>query len=304
MPITSYVLDHSFPQILESYIESGLKFTAGLGKYSNWIEFESGEKFKYILNKQTKRTFIGFNKIRADLKREEVSVLLSDLEDATIESENNYYDLNLYSNESYKELYCVDLNSAYLQALLNLGLIRDETKEWIDSRLTKRERLVAVGMLAKQKHICHFAGGEEIQDYKEPSPLRFVFNALVQDVNRVMSGVRRNFEEDFVFYWVDGIYMKNEFIALQVEEYFNSMGYPCKIEHLTDFKSRNVMAHMEYTFNKEGEKKMHKVPIEAVYSDIRRDLLSMLKGKVRANRLSKVPTSSTIIKHEQGKLNL
>ena len=282
-------LDNNFNRILDKYIQTGLPIEVGLGKYSSYIKtLKNGVKYKFITKLQSKKTFIGYAKILKDLKRDEISVLLSDLKDNVHEKNNRYYSQGSYSSEDYKEAICVDLNSAYLQALFNLSLITKHTKDWIEKNLNKSERLVCVGMLAKQKEILHFKDGKIQQDYKEPSKNRYIFNAVIQEVSNVMQKVQSNHIDDFIAYWVDGIYLKNEWIAYDVVNEFEKAGFPAKIENMTNFKSRFKFNHMEYTYYKEGSYKILDLPIESVNDHIKRNLMTLVNSYRTKQRMSQV----------------
>ncbi len=282
-------LDNNFNKILDKYIKTGLPLEVGLGKYSSYIKtLKNGVKYKFITKLQSKKTFIGYAKILKDLKREEISVLLSDLKDNIHEKNNRYYSQGSYTSVDYDNAICVDLNSAYLQALFNLSLITKDTKNWIEKNLNKSERLVCVGMLAKQKEILHFKDGKIQQDYKEPSKNRFLFNAVIQEVSNVMMKVKSNHINDFVAYWVDGIYLKNEWIALDVVNEFERAGFPCKIENITNFKSRFKFNHMEYTYYKDGSFKILNLPIKAVNDNIKRNLVNLVNSYRTKKRIDEV----------------
>ena len=282
-------LDNNFNKILDKYIKTGLPLEVGLGKYSSYIKtLKNGVKYKFITKLQSKKTFIGYAKILKDLKRDEISVLLSDLKDNIHEKNNRYYSQGSYTSVDYDNAICVDLNSAYLQALFNLSLITKDTKNWIEKNLNKSERLVCVGMLAKQKEILHFKDGKIQQDYKEPSKNRFLFNAVIQEVSNVMMKVKSNHINDFVAYWVDGIYLKNEWIALDVVNEFERAGFPCKIENITNFKSRFKFNHMEYTYYKDGSFKILNLPIKAVNDNIKRNLVNLVNSYRTKKRIDEV----------------
>lgn len=282
-------LDNNFNRILDKYIQTGLPLEVGLGKYSSYIKtLKNGVKYKFITKLQSKKTFIGYAKILKDLKRDEISVLLSDLNDNIHEKNNRYYSQGSFSSEDYKEAICVDLNSAYLQALFNLSLITKDTKNWIEKNLNKSERLVCVGMLAKQKEILHFKDGKIQQDYKEPSKNRYIFNAVIQEVSNVMQKVKSNHIDDFIAYWVDGIYLKNEWIAYDVVNEFEKAGFPAKIENITNFKSRFKFNHMEYTYFKEGSYKILNLPIKSVNDNIKKNLINLVNSYRTKKRISQI----------------
>ncbi len=288
--ITCY-LDTNFNRNLEKLVKTGIPLEVGLGKYSCYIKtINDNTKYKFITKLQSKRTFIGYAKILKDLKRPEIDFLLSDMEDNVSESKNMFYDLQTYHTVEYEEAVCVDLNSAYLQALFNLGLITEGTKEWIDTKLSKSERLVCVGMLAKQKEILYFNKGKIQQDYLEPSKHRFIFNAVIQEVASVMNRVKTKHIDDFIAYWVDGIYLKNEYIAFEVEEEFKNAGYPCKIEEITNFKSEFKFSYMQYSYLKDGQPKMLSVPIKKVADNMKKDLMKLVNSYRRDKLIGDLET--------------
>lgn len=299
-------LNKRFPILLDSFIALGTPIEVGLGKYSSYIVTKnSNTKYKFLTKLQTKKTFIGYVKILKDLKRPEVEVVLSDLKDSIKESNNTYFDYGKAQNCEYKDAVCVDLNSAYLQALYNLTLITKDTKEWIEKYLTKRERLVCVGMLAKQKEILEFNHSKIISDKKEDAKNRFIFNAVIQEVASVMNKVAKHHTEDFIAYWVDGIYLKNEYIAFDVVNQFEKAGFPCKIEELTDFKGKMSWSHISYTYNKEGQSKKLDLPIKAVHDLRKKRIISVINSKRIERSMPKLSEQElTQKKYSQGLLPL
>ena len=295
--ITTFKLNRDFNKVLDKIIASGISLEVGLGKYSCHIITKNDKaKYKFITNMQSKKTFIGYAKILSDLKREEISVLISDMEDNVSEKNNVYFEMGRYETKQYDNAVCVDLNSAYLQAMYNLSLIRPETKAWIETNLSKKERLVAVGMSAKQKEILEFSKGKITVDHKEVSKHRFIFNAIIQEVSRVMHQVQSHFMEDFIAYWVDGIYLKNEWIAIDVKLMFEAAGFPCKIEYLTDFKSEFKFTYMDYSYYKDGEYKILNIPVKEVQESMRRNLVASINSKRIEQRLDAIDTSRYVEK--------
>ena len=95
--ITTFKLNQDFVQILDKAIATGIPLEVGLGKYSCYIKAKnSGSKYKFITSMQSKLTFVGYAKILKDLKREEVSVIISDLEDNVHEKNNLYFSMGRY----------------------------------------------------------------------------------------------------------------------------------------------------------------------------------------------------------------
>ena len=299
-------LDKDFPKILDSFINLGTPIEVGLGKYSSYIfEKYTNTKYKFLTKLQTKKTFIGYVKILKDLKRDKVSVILSDLKDNVKESNNTYFDYGKAETKEYNNAVCVDLNSAYLQALFNLELITVETKNWIEKYLSKTERLVCVGMLAKRKEIITFSNKQIRTEKINENKYRFIFNAVIQEVASIMNKVSLHHTKDFIAYWVDGVYLKNEYIAFDVAQQFEKAGFPCKIEYLENFKAKVNYSHITYTYNKEDKFKILEIPIIHVHANRQREILSVINSKRIEKNLPKV-TMKTIQrkKFTQGLLNL
>ncbi len=299
-------LNRKFPELLDSFIELGTPLEVGLGKYSSYIyEINSNTKYKFLTKLQTKKTFIGYVKILKDLKRDEIDVVLSDLKDSIKEKNNTYFDYGKAETKDYENAVCVDLNSAYLQALYNLTLITKDTKDWIENYLTKTERLVCVGMLAKQKEILIFNNNEIIEEKKEDAKNRFIFNAVIQEVASVMNKVSSDHVNDFIAYWVDGIYLKNEWIAYDIADQFEKAGFPCKIEYLDNFKAKMTYSHMTYQYVKEGKFKKLDIPIRAVHDSRKKGIISVINSKRLQKRLPKIDENDlTKRKYSQGIIDL
>lgn len=299
-------LNRKFPELLDSFINLGTPIEVGLGKYSSYIyEVNSNTKYKFLTKLQSKKTFIGYVKILKDLKRDEIDVVLSDLKDSIKEKNNTYFDYGKAETKDYENAVCVDLNSAYLQALFNLTLITKDTKNWIEKYLSKTERLVCVGMLAKQKEILIFNDKKIISEKKEDAKNRFIFNAVIQEVASVMNKVKTHHTNDFISYWVDGIYLKNEWIALDVAQQFEKAGFPCKIEYLENFKAKMNYQHMTYQYVKDGKFKKLEIPIQAVHTNRSRNILSVINSKRIQRNMPKIDMDEIKKrKYSQGIINL
>ena len=80
-------------------------------------------------------------------------------------------------HKANETIYCIDIKSAYLQVLYNEGLIKKQTFE-NTQKLSKKDRLAAVGLLATNKTIMHHdETGEEIaieNEQKEYAPFFFL----------------------------------------------------------------------------------------------------------------------------------
>jgi hypothetical protein len=297
-------LNRNFPKILDQFIELNIPLEVGIGKYSSYIKtVNDNTKYKFLTKMQSKKTFIGYVKILKDLKRPEVEVVLSDMKDNVKEKDNTYYNYGRCDTGIHKDAVCVDMNSAYLQALFNLTLITKTTKEYIENNLSKAERLVAVGMLAKRKEVLIFDKGKLIEEKYEDAKNRFIFNAIIQEVAGVMNEIRQDHIDDFIAYWVDGIYVTNEFIAIDILDQFQKAGFPCKIEYLKNFKSKLTLNYMQYTYSKEGKEKILQMPLKHVHDSRKRATLNVINSKRLSNNLGPI-TIDYLDEHTRGQAGL
>ena len=109
----------------------------------------------------------------------------------------------------FTNCYEFDINKAYYKALNHLGYISTEFyNECIN--LPKNIRLALVGTLATQKTVFFYEAGE-LKDYeiRKNDILRKVFFQVVEYVDKALYFFSRLAGENFLFYWVDGIYLKN-----------------------------------------------------------------------------------------------
>lgn len=242
-----FQLTEDFAPILSHYRRLKLSFVAYLGSRSHKLDFQDRNE-SFITNRMGKRAFIGFNMITKDLKRPEISVLLSDLKEYIQENKNTYYDVSSYIPETITECFLVDINSAYLTVLLNYGIITKNTYNYINAKCNKQERLACVGMLAKRKEVFVIKKGEQVDNYPEEAETRYLFNFCIQEVARAMFQVKEMAPEFFIFYWVDGIYLGNEVFAQKALEYLSSIGLVSKIKELIDFTCQDKIISQKVRF--------------------------------------------------------
>ncbi|GAF81597.1 unnamed protein product [marine sediment metagenome] len=109
----------------------------------------------------------------------------------------------------YSDCLEFDINKAYYKALYHFKYI---SKEFYDKcvELPKNIRLALVGTLATQKTVFFYESGElKSYELKKDDTLRKVFFQLVEYVDRALDYFSKLAGDNFLFYWVDGIYLKN-----------------------------------------------------------------------------------------------
>lgn len=103
-----------------------------------------------------------------------------------------------------------DIVKAYYQAARNLGYISNEFyTQCIE--LPKQTRLRLIGSIATSKIVFTYVKGKLTGDpyKKEDQELRKAWFHICKYVDACMRDLRNLMKEDFLFYWVDGIYCRN-----------------------------------------------------------------------------------------------
>mgnify|MGYP006272155985 CR=1 FL=1 len=132
--------------------------------------------------------------------------------------------------ERIEDLIYIDINSAYWQTAHHLGIISDSLyTQGLETN--KIVRLAALGSLAKTREIWNYDGNNLKKSETIRNPNENLWFAICKRVSDVMIEVVNKIGDDFVFYWVDGIYIKNtpESFA-KVTSAFIKLGYSSKYE--------------------------------------------------------------------------
>lgn len=153
------------------------------------------------------------SRLKKEIKDNIISKNLSHLTSA--ESVNNikYYHFNenvkFYGiGEVIEDCTSFDINKAYYNCAFNKGYI---SKSFYDEciQLDKIVRLGLIGSIATKKTTFHYKGGNLVNsDVKEDLELRKVWFSIVKEVDDCLNELSIEFGDDFIFYWVDGIYVK------------------------------------------------------------------------------------------------
>jgi hypothetical protein len=175
------------------------------------------------------------NKVRNHVEKNNIVV---DFIDTYYKGEDiQYVKVKDYAvGEEIQDLVYIDINGAYWQTAHHLGIINDAL--YLKGlEINKVVRLAALGSLAKTKDIWKYDG----KDFKKTETIRNpnenLWFAICKRVSDVMIEVVNKVGDDFVFYWVDGIYIKNkpEVVAL-VYKTFSDLGYTTKTEPIPYIK--------------------------------------------------------------------
>jgi hypothetical protein len=210
----------------------------------------NGEKYFFGDSPMDKMTFIFYQKMLKD----------SGGEIRDMNFNVSYYDFSgIQFGERIEKCYSVDINSAYLTALKNEKIITPETFLYINN-ITKKDkklkmsRLKSVGMFAKNPIVINFEDGKVKDFTHEKSDLSWIFFTACKKTEDAMRICRLLLGQNYLFYWVDGIFMKEnpQIIVDKLAE----LGLESKIEIVENLR----VYKKSLIYNKDGVEKVLFLP--------------------------------------------
>lgn len=159
---------------------------------------------------------------------------------------------------SYDDISEIDLTKAYYYASLHLGYI---SREFFDRcmEIPKQQRLRLIGSIATRKTIWTYEAGntEPVKVHvKEDKKLRLAWDNIVRYVDKAMNEVERFLGEDFLFYWVDGVYFRDYgHNAKKIQLIFQKYGFESTYEklHRVDVVNKNGVVELDVYKGENGE---------------------------------------------------
>jgi len=211
-------------------------YTIRHSQYTTKIIHPRG-KVTYSLNNMSRKCFAAASKVKKDVVN---SDFFQEIRDQKFELIN--YDYNRKRRLFVgKSVYNIDISSAYAYALLTHNLITSDTFDYL-RKLPKGDRLVAVGMLARSYVEYKYDNSGKVYDvefFQEETKNAFFF--LISEIDAVMKECAFYLGNNFLFYWVDGIFFTentSQKTIKKVEEILQYYGYPYKWEQVEDFSYR------------------------------------------------------------------
>lgn len=122
------------------------------------------------------------------------------------------------------------------------------------------ERLTSVGMLATS-HVKYFYKGGKCVDfkpYREPTAQIFFF--LIDEINYLMQDIKWILGNDFIFYWVDGVFMKPTTPKKKIQDVENlliNLQYKYKYEKVENFRVTRIQDKVVIDMTKNDETKRY-----------------------------------------------
>ena len=213
--------------IIRYYKEKKLNFVVKHSNYNTQI-IGSEAILKFIQTEHPIRVFIAYNKIVKDLKESPKTVEILQGEWST----NNFDSRNGLKPAFYKKILNLDISSAYPYCLWINKLITQDTFNYL-MNMPKTERLPAIGMIAKKSVWITYTGGKAQEWELKEGFYTNIFFYVIQQITDLMSWAAEIAGDSFLFYWVDGIFLKPTISKKKLDEItriFSEQGYYFKYE--------------------------------------------------------------------------
>lgn len=178
------------------------------------------------------------------IKRVKKYILENDIPDKFVDvdyldSKIDYIDVGVFeSGVVLEDLLEIDINGAYWETAYILGVISKPIYER-GKEVDKKVRLASLGSLAKKKDVWIYDGKKMRREVIRSYQTENIWFAICKRVSDVMQEAVKLIGKDFVFYWVDGIYIRNDKSLLgSLISLFASYGYETKVKsiHKVEFK--------------------------------------------------------------------
>ena len=211
-------------------------FTVKQSTYTTIIEV-NGTTQKFCQEKRDTSSFIGFNKIKKDI---DAYNFIEQIKNEPILSNPSIYYANRPYIEpvSYPTVINIDLTNAYPTTLKQTGGISTKTFNYLNHQ-KKGNKLASLGMLAaRHDKFIYEKGILKKVESSEPSKYAAAFFYCVKWVDFLMLEAEKIAGIDFLYFWVDGIYlnpMTPQPVIDEIMNLFFEFGYNAKIEIVEDF---------------------------------------------------------------------
>jgi hypothetical protein len=234
--------------------QSGFPFTLKISNYTTEIVSEL-YNVQFMQSMRSKQCFAAYSKVKRDVKTQTPPFV-----DKTALT---YFSHNFKSDFYSGEVINIDLKSAYATALFLRGVLTQDSFDYL-SRIPKLDRLASVGMLASRKHVFQYnKSGILISYQKEVSQYENFFFYAVKSVEEIMFVLRSIAGANYLFTWVDGIYIRPDFETLsEMSEYLQTINFGFTIETLKNFDVKIVSNKVKLNFLKDGKEKSFHIPAQ------------------------------------------
>jgi hypothetical protein len=241
--------------LIQYYLKCNIAFKVKHSTYNTEIITDVNTQ-KFITHEFDNRVFIAFSMIQGDLKNSPNldKVLTGDWKKINYDSQNGL------PNIRYKTAVNLDITSAYPYCLYVNKLISEKTFTFL-MQLPKNQRLPAIGMCAKKSTVISYEGGKAVSwDYTEYKYAP-VFYFVINQITDLMEWAKDISGKYFLFYWVDGIFLKptvTKKILKDIENILAEQGYYYKYESVENLAIERKENTLEIHMIKKGDFKHYK----------------------------------------------
>lgn len=152
------------------------------------------------------------------------------------------------------QLYEIDLNAAYWNFARKFNYI-NESLFLQGKKVSKLTRLVSLGNLAKTTTILKFNGENyEFIGQTRSEETEGVFFSVSLATDQTMNMLRTIADKNFLFYWVDAIFLKTEKSKKEVCEYLKSQNIDFKIKKIDKILKDDININV---VDKKGTRKFY-----------------------------------------------
>ncbi len=155
------------------------------------------------------------------------------------------YNPRLKPGDTVNDCINIDIDSAYWNTAHYFNLISDDIyNRGLQHR--KQVRLSAIGSLAKKKRVYQYDGiKQRLVNIQKNENTFFLWDLICDHIGEVMGNIQKQCKNDFIFFWVDGIYVKKG-AQKKVESLLKKEGFNCKSERLKSIEitERNTFVHL------------------------------------------------------------
>lgn len=192
---------------------------------------------------------LGFvKKVKNHVIRENIAVKF--LRNRLTTEDVTYIDMARYEDGTeFDDVWEIDIDEAYWKTALMLDVIDQKiydegSKYKTEEGLTeiqishrKMVRLIALGSLAKKERRYEFKGKRIIlkpdQRSESVKATENIWYTICKRVSDCMQEAKKSVKpEDYVMYWVDGIYIRGESNIKTIQDVFTKWGYRSKIKRI------------------------------------------------------------------------
>ena len=156
---------------------------------------------------------------------------------------------------SFDDVIEIDIDEAYWKTALLLNVISQDlyiegSKD--NKKISKMGRLICLGSLAKKEERYHFNGKQLRKREVVRSVLtENIWYTICKRISDVMTEAEKIAGEDFIMYWVDGIYLRNDPEKVRdIIKMFNESGYDIKQQTNLAVNYSENQIHIENTITK------------------------------------------------------